>query len=626
MSCAISTFASATQLSRESLEQHGVTECRRKRIAAIELPCLDERGEVVGGVVCLAPPTIGTAGRWDRSDADVFLGAETFRGARASGEVILVESEIDALTLHEHGFSAVAVLAEPETDRWADALRDIDRVYVVVGRTCELPEFVSSMPEEDRARCWLVFLKDHASVNALHADPSLDFRSSWGQLVSAASVWPHHEEAVRAVRRAEARTACEDLVTDVSILSRFQAALRESGFAGDVGAALLLFLVAVSRLLPHPVSAVIKGPSAAGKSFLVRSVLRFAPESGYYTLTAMTEKAMIYANEPLRHRVLFIQEADGLGQTANLIVRSLLSEGRIEYSTVMSVDGKLQTVKIVREGPTSLIVTTTRVLLHRENETRVLSITVLDTPEQTQEVMRALAKDVVDPFSFHEWHALQEFLSASDTRVVLPFGEVLADVTEPIAVRMRRDFGTVLGLVRAHAFLQQERRERNEDGAIIATFEDYGAVRGLVEPVLEDGLEQTVTLEVRAVVEAVDLLHVPNDDDEGVTVAALANHLKLDRSSVHRRVAVALERDFLRDVGRGGRGRSKMLIPGEPLPDGTTQVLPTVADLEHLCTYACTPDLESPVEIEDAESADGKADPETEGLDDQGKGDEPLPF
>ena len=63
-----------------------------------------------------------------------------------------------------------------------------------------------------------------------------------------------------------------------------------------------------------------------------------------------------------------LQKAED-NQTA-YIVRSLLSEGRIEYPTVVrDEDGTLHTVKLIKEGPTNLITTTTSISLHGENET-----------------------------------------------------------------------------------------------------------------------------------------------------------------------------------------------------------------------------------------------------------------
>jgi hypothetical protein len=56
-------------------------------------------------------------------------------------------------------------------------------------------------------------------------------------------------------------------------------------------------------------------------------------------------------------------------------------------STAEGVKARL----IEREGPTGVILTTTAVNLHPENETRMLSIPVTDTQDQTRQVLRALA-------------------------------------------------------------------------------------------------------------------------------------------------------------------------------------------------------------------------------------------
>ena len=42
---------------------------------------------------------------------------------------------------------------------------------------------------------------------------------------------------------------------------------------------------------------------------------------------------------------------------------------------------------IERQGPTGLLVTTTKQRLHPENETRIVSVTIDDTAEQTARVM-----------------------------------------------------------------------------------------------------------------------------------------------------------------------------------------------------------------------------------------------
>ena len=60
------------------------------------------------------------------------------------------------------------------------------------------------------------------------------------------------------------------------------------------------------------------------------------------------------------------------------------------------IKGGFQPRVIEREGPTGLLVTTAAVLLHPENETRLLSILVNDTPQQAKNILRRLAHETED--------------------------------------------------------------------------------------------------------------------------------------------------------------------------------------------------------------------------------------
>lgn len=86
-------------------------------------------------------------------------------------------------------------------------------------------------------------------------------------------------------------------------------------------------------------------------------MLDFSPESAYYCLTAMSERAMVYSTEPLKHRHLVLYEAAGMGEDASYFIRSLLSEGQVRYETVERTAGGLKARLIEREGPTGLLLT-----------------------------------------------------------------------------------------------------------------------------------------------------------------------------------------------------------------------------------------------------------------------------
>jgi hypothetical protein len=294
-------------------------------------------------------------------------------------------------------------------------------------------------------------------------------------------------------------------------------------------------------------------------------VLQFFPSEAFYALTAMSDRALAYSTEPLKHRHLVIYEAAGMASDfATYLIRSLLSEGRLRYETVEKTRDGLKPKLIEREGPTGLVVTTTSLRLHPENETRILSLTVSDTQEQTAAVFRALANGDARKADLSRWRALQTWLAASMCTVVIPYAPVLADIVPPLAIRLRRDFMTILTLIRAHALLHQASRRKDSDGRLVADIADYATVRGLLADLVAEGAGVTIRPEVRETVKAVaDLLA---DGGEEVKQADIRKVLKLDKSVISRRVTAAVESGVLRNL-EDRKGRPARLVLGDPLPD-----------------------------------------------------------
>jgi hypothetical protein len=395
------------------------------------------------------------------------------------------------------------------------------------------------------------------------------------------------------IRRNGATAQPRTLASQQRILERFAVDVRKAGLVGEDRAAKLLYLVLTSRLLDRPISAVVKAPSAAGKSFLVETVLRFFPPSAFYVVTGMSERALVYSEEPLVHRVLVIYEAAGMASDgfAPYFLRTLLSEGHIRYETVETPkQGRPKGVVLEREGPTGAILTTTRVKLDPELETRLLSIPVTDSAAQTKRVMYALAaEDDGEPEIDVGWFSLQnviaEGLDEGECRVRIPYAHDLAEAIPPAATRLRRDFGAILTLVRTHALLHRATRKRDADGRTIASIDDYAVVRELVADLISEGVGRTVSPETRATVRAVERLEL--DHEDGVMQAALAEELDLDRGTVSRRVRKALDGGYLRNL-EDKRGRPHRLVTGDPLPDEQV-ILPEPEEL-HGCTVAEPPD------------------------------------
>jgi hypothetical protein len=274
--------------------------------------------------------------------------------------------------------------------------------------------------------------------------------------------------------------------------------------------------------------------------------------------------------------VLYEADAIAKGGRGAYLLRSLLSEGEIRHETVEKAGNGFATRKITKSGPTGLIVTTTATGLESELETRLLSLTVTDTPQQTKAVFKVLTRNHHSPgtvqVDYERWHRLQCWLATGEREVVIPFAGQLADRVLALAVRQRRDFGALLTLIRAHALLHRASRERNEAGAIIATVEDYAAVRGLVADLFAEGIEATVSTTVRQTVDAIAAL---NKDE--VSLGELANELGLDKSVASCRLRQATELGYLANR-ETHKGRPARLVLGDPMPE-EVQILPDPSEL-----------------------------------------------
>jgi len=388
-----------------------------------------------------------------------------------------------------------------------------------------------------------------------------------------------------------------ELAREPRILDRMVSELERDGLVGEQRAAKLIYLVLTSNLLDRPICAVVKGPSSTGKSFVTERVLSLFPASAFYRLSGMSERALAYGEEPLEHRTLVIEEAAGLTSGAGAyLLRSLISEGRLRYETVdHDNDGRLKSRVIERPGPTGLLVTTTALNLEPELETRLFSIPITDNPEQTRSVMQAMAAKAVGTgkgasLDVRPWHDLQNWLGEIDEFwVVIPYAEALAKAIPPVAVRLRRDFGALLGLIKTHAILHQYQRDGDAEGRIMATVEDYAVVHELVADLVSAGVEASVPPTVRETVEAVKKLK--KSWPTGVPQSAVRNHLRLDRGTVSRRINHAITLGYLVDE-QEKKGQPAKLAVGEPMPD-EVEVLPRPDALSRqCCTVAPFPEGE----------------------------------
>lgn len=591
--CTLRQYADAKKLPVDFLNGLGLQDFSYSGRPAIRIPYLGEDGAEVAVRFRLAlakSEQEDNRFRWKSGAKPCLYGRQRMVAAREAGYVVLVEGESDCHTLWHHGIPAVGVPGANnfKEERDAPLFDAVPVIYAVVepdrgGST--MRETLSKSALRERVR--FVDLGEAKDPSGLHVPDPDRFLESWRAALAAAVPYRDAAQQEAEAERRDAWRECEQLATLPRILDRVAEEISKRGVAGETRNAKLLYLCLTSRLLARPVSVAVKGPSSGGKSFITDQVLSLFPPSTYYALSAMSERALAYSEEPLEHRFLVIYEAAGMrGDFATYLLRSLLSEGRVRYETVEKTKDGLRPRLIERAGPTGLLVTTTAISLHPENETRLLSLTVTDTQEQTRRVLLSLAEEDFQAPELAAWHALQVWLERSGSAVAVPFARTLAETIPPVATRLRRDFTAVLNLIRAHALLHQAGRERDGRGRVVATLEDYEVVRELVADLLAEGVDATVPKTLRQTVAAVIAL-TGESQERPTNVAAVARRLQLDKSAASRRVRVAIDKGYIENL-EDRKGREAKLICGAALP-ADQSILPPPDELSALldgCTVA----------------------------------------
>lgn len=277
--------------------------------------------------------------------------------------------------------------------------------------------------------------------------------------------------------------AADELLGAPGLLDRAAGAMTALGYVGEERTKRLAYLVATSRLLPRPLSLILMAPSGCGKSELLDAVAALMPCEQVEFLSRLTAQALYYAGaDALRHKLVLVDEQSGTSE-ADYAIRTLQSKGLLRLAAPAS--GK-PAEPITVHGPIALMSGTTSSDLNPENLSRCLELTLDDSPEQTARVQAAQRAAWAgrrpvgaDPEPWCDAQCRLEPLG-----VVIPYAERLAFPARTTADR--RGNQKLLGLVAAHALLCQRQRERDREGRVVATVEDYRVVHGLLQPAMAD--------------------------------------------------------------------------------------------------------------------------------------------
>ena len=328
------------------------------------------------------------------------------------------------------------------------------------------------------------------------------------------------DTAQEALTPAEKKALRDDLWPKVrelalapDLMDRVVQQVQARGVVNERELIVLIYIAATSRVLDHPLNVLAKGASSSGKSFTTTNTLELIGPDFVNHLTSSSALSLVYDDRPLAHTILFINEANQLQSDENstfaMLVRSLISEGRIVHQTTVedpdSPTGR-RVERIVREGPISLILTTTGEL-HAENETRMLSFQISESHDQTRAVIANLALRATGTAAVRDdlsvWHEFQQWIALGPRDAVVPFAPQITSGIPPLMVRFRRDVGSLFSFIKASAILHQAQRQLDAQGRVVAAVADYELAFPIFCKVMAQSSGKGVPDNVREVVKLV---------------------------------------------------------------------------------------------------------------------------
>jgi DNA primase len=331
------------------------------------------------------------------------------------------------------------------------------------------------------------------------------------------------------------------------------------GYVGEETNKRLLYLVAISRKLEDPLSAIVLSQSGAGKSGLTEVIERLCPPEDVVLLTRLTPQSLYYTEPGFLDRKLVIVEERYGSMEADYSIRVLQSRKKLIAAAPVKdpQTGNMRTKVFTVEARAAFIEATTASSVNHENATRCFELQMDETEEQTKRIherQRLLRtgrglelRREAEAITRRHWNA-QRLLESLP--VVIPFADRLSFPSS--WMRTRRDHARFLNLIEVSAFLHQHQRERTPDGAIVASLADYEAAYALAGEVLRE----TLTDVKRPLREALQSIQSLSAKGEGsVTRREIREALQTPDSTVRNWLSELVSLEYLEAEG-GGLGKT----------------------------------------------------------------------
>lgn len=244
-----------------------------------------------------------------------------------------------------------------------------------------------------------------------------------------------------------------------------------------------VFLYACGRLVENNLltsyNLMVNSPSGAGKDYIVSNVLEILPKNQYVKMTRITENVFTYWHNPKYdpdwnwNGKVFYNEDISNNVLNSDVFKTFSSSG--SKATVLI---KQTPVEIEIKGKPVMIITTATANPKTENLRRFTNVDLDETVVQTKAIKKfqieCAKKGIIPEYN----PKITEALSLLNrVKVKIPYADILENLIPDEHIIVRTAFPRLLDCIKASAALYQYQREKDQEGFLLATEQDYDIAR-----------------------------------------------------------------------------------------------------------------------------------------------------
>jgi DNA primase len=194
-------------------------------------------------------------------------------------------------------------------------------------------------------------------------------------------LYPETKEGIKPEIKIQDYDRCKMFLSKPNLISRFNDLIGKAGVTGEENNRIFLFCIASSYKMPDTLHALIQGTTGSGKTHLLTKVSSFIPHEDRKHFTRVTEGSFYnYGTKDLQHKLICLEDLDGMREEAYLAFRELQSRGMITSSTTgQDEKGNIRAYEKTVFGPIASLSCTTRGEIYEDNMSRCFLIAVDET-------------------------------------------------------------------------------------------------------------------------------------------------------------------------------------------------------------------------------------------------------